>query len=175
MESPSSSSAREREVVTYIDGRGTVTIRAIDGDHPRPPSSSPYDDWGPMAPEIADLAMDRWLIEVTDADGGITAVGDLSAHAVWYGPTAGSRAMNIGISLVEEHRRRGIGAIAQRLLAEELHRQGVVRVEASTDIANIGEQRALERAGFVREGVLRRAQQRADGLHDLEVWSHIES
>jgi len=33
----------------------------------------------------------------------------------------------------------------------------VNRIEASTEITNIGEQRALERAGFTREGVLRGA------------------
>jgi RimJ/RimL family protein N-acetyltransferase len=161
--------------VTTIDGTGAVSIREIDGDHPRPESSSEWGDWGPMAPEAKDLQILRWLIEVTDEQGQATAVGDLSAHAVWYGPTPGSRAMNIGISLVEESRGRGIGSIAQRLLAEELHRQGVVRVEASTDVENLAEQRALQRAGFTCEGVLRKAQQRADGLHDLQVWSHLPS
>lgn len=161
--------------MTTGDGPGAVSIRAIDADHPRPESSSEWGDWGPMAPEAKDLQILRWLVEVTDEQGRVTAVGDLSAHAVWYGPTPGSRAMNIGISLVEEHRGRGIGSIAQRLLAEELHGQGVVRVEASTDVENLAEQRALQRAGFTCEGVLRKAQQRADGLHDLQVWSHLPS
>ena len=39
------------------------------------------------------------------------------------------------------------------------------RVEASTDVTNLAEQRALEKAGFTREGVLRGAQHRADGVH----------
>ena len=100
-------------------------------------------------------------------------MGNLSAHAVWYGPTPGSKAMNIGISIIEEFRGQGFGSIAQRLLAEELHGKGYVRVEASTDITNIAEQKALERAGFAYEGTLRKAQGRADGLHDLQVWSHL--
>lgn len=150
-----------------------ISIREVNGDHPRPESPSEWDDWGPKAPELKDMVMRRWLIELTDESGGSTAVGDLSAHAVWYGPTPASKAMNIGISIVEDYRRQGIGTTAQRLLAELLHAEGVVRVEASTDIRNIGEQRALERAGFELEGTLRQAQRRADGQHDLQSWSHV--
>ncbi|MGI3201592.1 GNAT family N-acetyltransferase [Streptomyces sp. GLT-R25] len=49
-----------------------------------------------------------------------------------------------------------MGTRAQRLLVEYLfaHTQ-VVRIEADTEVENIAEQRALEKAGFTREGVLR--------------------
>ncbi len=47
----------------------------------------------------------------------------------------------------------------------------VQRVEASTDLENLAEHRALEKAGFQREGVLRRAQFRAGDWHDLVVYS----
>ena len=157
-----------------IDGFGTITIRAIGESDPRPKSFSVYEDWGDFAPEAANLKMSRWVIEFTNLDGSNVAVGDLSAHATWYGPTRGSRTMNIGISLVESYRRLGIGTVAQRLLAKELHSQGVIRVEAGTDVTNIAEQRALEKAGFAYEGTLKQAQARADGLHDLQVWAHIE-
>ena len=156
-------------------GLGMISIRPIDNDYPRPVSTSIYDDWGEMAPEIRDLAITRWLITLTQTDGTEIAVGDLSAHAVWYGPTPGSRSFNIGISVVNEYRGKGIGSVAQRLLAGELHKQGIVRVEAQTDIENIAEQRALESAGFNFEGTLRKAQARADGLHDIQVWAHIYS
>lgn len=159
----------------HLEGLGIISIRAIDGDYPRPASKSIYDEWGEMAPEIRDLAITRWLIVLTQADQSDIAVGDLSAHAVWYGPTPGSRSLNIGISVVNEFRGKGIGSIAQRLLAEELHMQGIVRVEAQTDIENFAEQKALERAGFKYEGTLRKAQARIDGLHDIQVWSHIYS
>ena len=156
-----------------LEGLGTISIREIDGDYPRPDSASIYDEWGEMAPEIRDLAITRWLMTLTLLDQTEIAVGDLSAHAVWYGPTPGSRALNIGISIVNEFRGKGIGSIAQRLLAEELHKQGIVRVEAQTDMDNIAEQKALEKAGFEYEGTLRSAQARIDGLHDIQVWSHI--
>ncbi len=156
----------------YGAGVSEIVIRTIDGETPRPKSHSKFEDWGEFDPRAADLDLQRWLIVLVD-DGEETAIGDMSAHAVYYGPTPGSRTLNIGISLVEEFRGRGFGAIAQRLLAETLHDQGVVRVEAQTDVTNIAEQRALARAGFAFEGVLRQAQGRADGLHDLQVWSHL--
>jgi L-amino acid N-acyltransferase YncA len=40
------------------------------------------------------------------------------------------------------------------------------RVEAGTEITNVGEQRALEKAGFTREGVLRGALFRDGQWHD---------
>jgi len=159
----------------FLEGLGAISIRAIDGDYPRPESMSIYNEWGEMAPETRDMVITRWLITLTSLDSAEIAVGDLSAHTVWYGPTPGSRALNIGISIANEYRGKGIGAIAQRLLAEELHSQGIVRVEAQTDIENFAEQKALEKAGFKYEGTLRKAQGRQDGLHDMQVWSHIFS
>jgi RimJ/RimL family protein N-acetyltransferase len=151
-----------------------VSIRRVADDHPRPKSPSTWDDWGELAPEALDMTHDRWIVEETDERGAVTVVGDLSAHGVWHGPTAGSRAVSIGISLVEGARGRGVGSTAQRLLAEELHASGVVRVEASTDVENVAEQRALNKAGFTMEGVLRSAQERQDGRHDLQLWSHVD-
>jgi len=142
----------------------TIELRPVEGEFERPPSTSPYEDWGPVDPAAAPFPIERWLIV---RDGQV--VGDLSAHPVSYGPTAGSVAMNIGISVVDEHRGQGIGSAAQRMLAELLHERGIVRLEASTDVENLPEQRALEKAGFLFEGVARGAQVRADGRHDLQV------
>lgn len=151
-----------------------IKIVAIDDTFERPRSQtlSEYEDWGEYDPKAQPAELHRWLIVLVE-DNQETPVGDLSAHPTYYGPNAGSRAMNIGISVLDTYRGRGIGAIAQRLLAEELHAQGVVRVEASTDVKNVAEQRALAKAGFECEGVLRSAQARTDGLHDLQVWSHL--
>ena len=149
-----------------------VRIRSVASDYPVKRAPSDYDNWGEMAPESKSMEILRWTIELR-VDGDYVEVGNLSAHPVWYGPTLGSKAMNIGIALLEEFRNQGIGSIAQNLLAEELHRKGYTRVEASTDVTNIAEQRALKNAGFTYEGTLRQAQGRADGIHDLQVWSHI--
>ncbi|MEH0445691.1 MULTISPECIES: GNAT family N-acetyltransferase [unclassified Streptomyces] len=63
---------------------------------------------------------------------------------------------NIGIQLLPRAQGRGVGTQAQRLLARYLFAHTpAVRIEAHTDVENIAEQRALEKAGFTREGVLR--------------------
>jgi ribosomal-protein-alanine N-acetyltransferase len=55
-----------------------------------------------------------------------------------------------------EYRGKGLGAAAQRLLATYLFSTTIAhRLQASTDVENIAEQRALERAGFRREGLMR--------------------
>ena len=99
-------------------------------------------------------------------------IGDVSWHAVSYGPGDRSKALNIGLSLIPEARGHGYGTEAQRLLAELLFRLfDIERIEASTDVDNVAEQRSLEKAGFTREGILRRAQWRAGAHHDLVGYS----
>jgi len=101
-------------------------------------------------------------------------VGVVSYIAVFHGPPPSNRVYNIGIDIDPGHRRRGYGADAQALLARYLFETYTVeRVEASTDVENIPEQRALERAGFTREGVLRRAQWRAGDWHDVALYSKL--
>ena len=79
---------------------------------------------------------------------------------------------NIGALLAPEARGSGYGTRAQRLLAEYLFAHTWVnRVEASTEIGNVAEQRALEKAGFTREGVLRGIGFRDGGWHDGVLYS----
>ena len=105
---------------------------------------------------------------------GDELLGSVTWHQVAYGPNSGSRTFNFGISLAPTHRGKGYGTEAQRLLAGYLFDTfPIVRVEASTDITNLPEQRSLEKAGFTREGVLRKAQWRAGEWHDLVVYSKL--
>jgi RimJ/RimL family protein N-acetyltransferase len=107
---------------------------------------------------------------------GDEPVGAVQWHVVAYGPNRGSRALNLGIALTPSARGRGIGSRAQRLLADYLFAQTTThRVEASTDITNLGEQRALEAAGFTREGVLRGAQFRRGHWHDLVSYARLRT
>ncbi len=157
-----------------IESNATFEVRLVGcaKDTTPPDSPSEYSDWGAIDARSANSDMERWLI-VLDHDGGQVTVGDLTAMPTWFGPTTGSLAFSIGIALMPQYRGRGIGAKAQRLLAELLHDRGIVRVQASTDVTNIAEQRALAKAGFTFEGVMRGAQVRASGRHDLQVWSHL--
>lgn len=108
------------------------------------------------------------------ADG--QPIGTVGWHEIHYGPLPKSRAWNIGISLIPQARGQGYGGIAQRLLADYLFETtDANRVEASTDVDNGAEQRALEKAGFVREGVQRGAQFRAGAQHDLITYARLRS
>lgn len=70
--------------------------------------------------------------------------------------TARSWCWSIGISLMPQARGSGAGTRAQRLLVEYLFAHTTVhRIQAETDVDNVAEQRALEKAGFTREGVMR--------------------
>jgi aminoglycoside 6'-N-acetyltransferase len=115
----------------------------------------------------------KLIVELV-GEGEPTPIGNVSWHAVDYGPPPASRCWNIGITLVPEWRGYGHGTRAQRLLAEHLFDTTVIeRVEASTDVENIAERRALERAGFGFEGVLRRAQFRGGSWRDLALYSLV--
>jgi RimJ/RimL family protein N-acetyltransferase len=101
-------------------------------------------------------------------------IGTVSWRQVRYGPNPESFAWNIGIALIPEARGQGFGTQAQRKLAEHLFATtSANRVEASTDVDNLAEQHALEKAGFSRDGVLRGAQYRAGAWHDLAVYSVV--
>jgi RimJ/RimL family protein N-acetyltransferase len=66
------------------------------------------------------------------------------------------RTCEIGYWVVPEARGRGAATAAVRLLARwALTRLGMARVQLDTDIDNVASQRVADRAGFVREGVLR--------------------
>jgi RimJ/RimL family protein N-acetyltransferase len=142
--------------------------------------ASPFEDFsGPPPPGVDPAARapatdGRGALAVTDADDRL--LGSVSWHAVLHGPSPGSAAIDVGISLRPEARGAGHGTRAQRLLAEYLFATTPVhRVQASTDVENVAEQRALERAGFRREGVLRGAQWRAGAYHDLVAFARLRT
>jgi RimJ/RimL family protein N-acetyltransferase len=101
---------------------------------------------------------------------GTDRVGSVSWRKVQTGPTAFNWA--IGIGLAPEFRGCGYGSTAQRLVVRYLfaHTQ-VNRIEATTEITNVAEQRALEKAGFTREGILRGTTFRQGRWHDQVIYS----
>ncbi len=120
----------------------------------------------------ADVGAGRMIVELCEG----ARVGDLSWFGVPYGPNRRSVAWKIGCTIDVAHRGRGYGSRAQRLLAEHLFATTPAhRIEADTDIGNVAEQRALERAGFRRDGVVRGAQFRAGGWHDLVLYGLLRS
>jgi RimJ/RimL family protein N-acetyltransferase len=132
-----------------------------------------FNDFGP--PAIRSVPVPPSLDEsgaltVVAADGSVA--GGVSWHWRHWGPNRASRCPMIGIWLAPEYRGQGIGRAAQRQLAELFFRQTTAnRVEAHTDVENIAEQRALEAAGFQREGITRGAQWRDGAYHDGHLYA----
>jgi RimJ/RimL family protein N-acetyltransferase len=78
----------------------------------------------------------------------------------------------IGYWMAPEARHRGIGARATRMLAEwALTSLGLERLELLAHPENEGSQRLAERAGFTREGTLRRYRRRHGVREDLVMFS----
>ncbi|HSN11792.1 MAG TPA: GNAT family protein, partial [Propionibacteriaceae bacterium] len=153
-----------------------LLVELVEYDEARAVAAPSEFDEFPDGPAIVPLGLGRLLVEVTDEDGLRAVAGAVSWHEVHYGPSQGCRAWNMGIGLAPAARGHGVGSVAQRLLAEWLLRTtDVDRIEASTDVTNVPEQRALERAGFTREGILRSAQERVDGRHDLYSYSLLRT
>jgi RimJ/RimL family protein N-acetyltransferase len=94
-------------------------------------------------------------------DGGTLMVArtqELLGLVNWRGRGSGPAPSRweIGIALLPQARGKGHGTEAQRQLTRYLFAHTTVhRIEAITATGNIAEQRALEKAGFTKEGVLR--------------------
>jgi len=164
---------RLRDVVLadadLLEAWDTPAIQGEFNDFGMPPSPAPREAMtkGPLRNDHNGQLM----VELV-ADG--TPIGTVGWHKVVNGPNPESAAWNIGITLVPDARGRGYGTEAQRQLADYLFETTPVnRVEASTDLDNLAEQRSLEKAGFRREGVQRGAQYRAGGYRDLIVYARL--
>lgn len=86
-------------------------------------------------------------------------------------PRPGPGVWEIGVLIAPEFRRRGAATQAQRLLVDYLFATTTAhRIWAGTEVENVGEQTALERSGFRREGVLRGAHFRDGGWRDSVIF-----
>ncbi|MER6816417.1 GNAT family protein [Spirillospora sp. NPDC000708] len=117
------------------------------------------------------LGEDTGTLAVARAD---EVLGIVSYRRV---PMAGSLwCWSIGISLLPAARGRGAGSRAQRLLVAYLFAHTTAhRVQAETEVDNIAEQRALEKAGFTREGVMRGYGFRDGRYRDEVLYSVLRS
>jgi [ribosomal protein S5]-alanine N-acetyltransferase len=102
---------------------------------------------------------DGWLGEDSAQLAVTLPDGTLAGIVTWRtiktgGPEPGC--LEIGALLFPEHRGQGLGTAAQRLLVEYLFATTLAnRLQAVTDVENLAEQKALEGAGFRREGIMR--------------------
>jgi ribosomal-protein-alanine N-acetyltransferase len=85
-----------------------------------------------------------------------------------------SRYWEIGIVLLPEWRGRGIGWRAQASLCDYLFAHTPVqRIQAATHPENTAEQRALEKAGFQLEGIVRACEFRAGAWRDGYLYGRV--
>jgi RimJ/RimL family protein N-acetyltransferase len=100
-----------------------------------------------------------------------TLAGVVSWRAVHPGGGVDGGCYELGILLFPEHRGRGLGSAAQRLLVEYLFATTLAnRLQVITETRNVAEQRALERVGFRREGVMRGAAFIGGAWRDMVVY-----
>lgn len=136
---------------------------------------SEHDYYDPDDLADAHRGTSRWGSRVI-SDGVGRVLGRVTFHQVAYGPNRRSLAWRIGVTVLPEYRGRGVGARAQRLLADELFATtGAFRVEADTDVDNVAERRALLAAGFREEGVLHGARWRAGARRDAVMYARLRS
>ncbi|WP_157251815.1 GNAT family N-acetyltransferase [Nonomuraea typhae] len=87
-----------------------------------------------------------------------------------------SYCFEMGLIVAPEFRGQGYGTQAQQLLARYLFDHSTVnRVQASTEVTNVAEQRALEKAGFTKEGILRGIGFRAGHWQDGVLYSMLRA
>jgi RimJ/RimL family protein N-acetyltransferase len=104
---------------------------------------------------------------------GSERVGFVSWFQVDFPP---SYYWSMGIALLPEARGKGYGTQAHLLLARYLFAHTTVhRIEAPTEAENLAEQRALEKAGFTREGVLRGMFWRDGAYRDCALYSMLRT
>ena len=115
----------------------------------------------------ADLANGRELaLAIVDGDDRLLGAVGLS-NFDWVDLKA-----EIGYWIAAEARRRGIGTRATRMLASwALDHLGLDRVELLANPDNEASGRLAERAGFTREGTLRRYRRRHGEREDLVMFS----
>lgn len=161
-----------------------ITLRGFEErDHPLVQEVS-KDPWIPMitsVPRTADresaLAFVRrqharltdgvgYSFAVADADGD----GAIGQIGLW--PQNGSGRASVGYWVAERHRGRGVATRALRLVSEWGFRvRDTQRLELYVEPWNEGSWRAAERAGYLREGLLRSWQHVGDGRRDMFMYS----
>ena len=110
---------------------------------------------------------DRRVLAVVDASGGDllgsidVRIGDVGSVGYWIAAPA---------------RGRGLATRALRLVARwALEERRVERLELTTHPENVASQRVAEKAGFVREGVLRSHMRFREGRRDSVLYSLLMS
>ena len=120
----------------------------------------------------------RWREDglIGEASSFLAVILEDETFAGWvtWRPSSPFGNYEIGIALLPDYRGRGIGTEAQRQLVDYLFNTTTThRLQAGTEVDNLAEQRALEKVGFVREGVMRGVHFRAGQWRDSVMYGLV--
>jgi RimJ/RimL family protein N-acetyltransferase len=88
----------------------------------------------------------RFLIEKKDGN----RIGGITHFPAWS-------TLEIGYVLIPSERGKGYGTEAVKIMVDYLFlSKDIVRVQAHADVRNVASQKVLEKAGFRREGIIRK-------------------
>ena len=144
-----------------------------------PQVTGEFEQYGWYAPRLFQRGWEE--NGLISADGGNLMVvrGDDVLGAVsWrrHETAPASHCWTLGIGLLPQARGHGYGTQAHRLIVRYLFEHTTVnRIEAATEVGNVAEQKALERAGFSREGVLRGIRWRGGAWRDEVLYSILRT
>ncbi len=152
------------ELVTLrpIEREDVALLHAWDQDPLSWPENSPK----PYTPRsLADTlaaydAKEKGLLRADDRTVplAVTVAGELVGSVSLWGIDAFNRRAHLGITLGAEHRGKGYGTDACRVIVRHAFvDRGLHRVQLEVLASNTAALRAYQKAGFVREGVLREA------------------
>ena len=83
---------------------------------------------------------------------------------------------SVAVSVFPEGRGQGVAPAALQLIARwAIAESGFQRVEAEADVANTASRRAIEKAGFFREGILRDHCETHGVRHDCEMFALVRA
>jgi RimJ/RimL family protein N-acetyltransferase len=161
---------RESDVPAIVEACQDPDIKRFTSSIPDPYFASHAREWLALQPEDEQHGVEmNFAIACAEDEAalvGVTGLHDLDwksrrgATGYWIAPWA---------------RGRGYAARATRLVAGwALGTLGLNRVELFADVENVASHRTAERAGFTREGVLRRHTVMAGAARDCVVFGRID-
>ncbi|CAN6281023.1 unnamed protein product [Urochloa humidicola] len=134
----------------------------------------PYESTEPLLAFLRDVVLPHpWFRAICLADGE----DPRPVGAVSVSPTGDSCCAELGYVLARAHWGKGVATAAvKRMVATVFGEvEGLERVEALVDVANPASQRVLEKAGFTREAVLRKYGFQKGAVHDMVMFSFIDT
>ncbi|CAN6286840.1 unnamed protein product [Urochloa humidicola] len=136
----------------------------------------PYESTEPLLGFLRDVVLPHpWFRAICLAGDGEDPRRPVGAVSV--SPTGDPCRAELGYVLARAHWGKGVAtaAVKRTVAAVFGEVEGLERVEALVDVANPASQRVLEKAGFTREAVLRKYGFKKGAVHDMVMFSFIDT